>query len=275
MNQSLQIGPLALPLALLLGFAALALGGFAARRLARRSGTDVEPLLWRLLLVGAVAARLVFVVRFHDAYLKAPLGILDVRDGGWAPLAGFAVAALYAVIAGARRTTLRQPLVAALGTVAIVWAVGTLVLGALSASTDRRLPALQLQALDGPAVSLAGFHGKPTVVNLWASWCPPCRHEMPVLQQAQAARPDVNFVFVNQGESAGTVHGFLAAQQLALRNVLLDAHGEVATQMGSRALPTTLFFDAAGRLVDTRIGELSPATLGQRLAAVSPQPKTE
>ncbi|MFC5495909.1 redoxin family protein [Caenimonas terrae] len=274
MNQTLQLGPLAFPFALLLAMAALALGLFAGRALGRRTGVDPEPLLWRLLAVGAIAARLAFVLQFHDAYLKAPLQILDVRDGGWTPLAGFAAAAIYAIACGLRRAPLRSPLAAALGTVTIVWAVGTLVLGALSGEVGR-LPALRLQALDGRTVALADFQGKPTVLNLWATWCPPCRREMPVLLQAQGQRPEVNFVFLNQGESGPTVQAFLAAQGLPLRNVLLDARGEAGIQLGHRALPTTLFFDAQGRLVDTRVGELSPATLDQRLAAASPSSPTK
>lgn len=110
------------------------------------------------------------------------------------------------------------------------------------------------------------------VVNLWATWCAPCRREMPVLQQAQAARPEVHFVFLNQGESAERVLAFLGSQQLPLRNVLLDAHGQAGAQLGHRALPTTLFYDASGRLVDTRVGELSHATLAQRLEAMDPLP---
>jgi thiol-disulfide isomerase/thioredoxin len=275
MNQTLQLGPLAFPIALLLVMAALACGMFAGRSLGRRAGIDVEPLLWRLLAVGAVAARLAFVLQFHDAYLKAPLDILAVRDGGWTPLAGFAAATLYAIASGLRRAPLRSPLAAALGTGALVWAVGTLVLGALASSEVTRLPALRMQALGGQTVALSEFQGKPTVLNLWATWCPPCRREMPVLLQAQGERPDVNFVFLNQGESGPTVQAFLAAQRLPLRNVLLDARGEAGIQLGHRALPTTLFFDAQGRLVDTRVGELSPATLGQRLAALSPPSPTK
>lgn len=274
MNQTLQLGPLSFPFALLLAMAALALGMFAGRSMGRRAGIDPEPLLWRLLAVGAVAARLAFVMQFQDAYLKAPLDILDVRDGGWTPLAGFAAAVVYALASGLRRAPLRAPLAAALGTVALVWTLGTLALGALPGEVTR-LPPLRLQALGGQTVALADFQGKPTVVNLWATWCPPCRREMPVLLRAQAERPDVNFVFLNQGESAAKVQAFLAGQQLPLRNVLLDARGEAGVQMGHRALPTTLFYDAQGRLVDTRLGELSPATLGQRLAAVSPPSPTK
>jgi len=274
MSQTFQLGPLMLPYTLLLVFAALALGIAAGRWTGRRAGIDAEPLLWRILLVGVVAARLAFVVQFQDAYLKAPLDILDLRDGGWSPLAGFAAAALVAFAVAVRRAPWRKPLGMALSTVALVWTLGTLALGA-TADGQARLPALRLSALDGQTVALADFQGKPTVINLWATWCPPCRREMPVLQQAQAGRPDVNFVFLNQGESADQVQNFLTAQKLPLANVLLDARGEAGAALGHRALPTTLFFDAQGRLIDTRIGELSHATLLQRLASISPSSNSQ
>ena len=268
MTQTLQLGPLMLPYALLLALSAVAAGSFAGQGMGRRIGVDVEPLLWRLLLAGAIAARLAFVVQFHEAYLKAPLDILDLRDGGWTPLAGIAVVGASGLIVGIRRVALRKPLGAAAGIASVVWLLGTATLATLF-DTSVSLPALRLQALTGASVVLTDFHGKPTVVNLWATWCPPCRREMPVLQAAQAERPDVNFVFLNQGEAAVQVQSYLNGQQLVFQNVLLDPRGEAATQLGHRALPATLFFDARGRLVDTRVGELSRATLAQRLAALS------
>lgn len=274
MTQTLQLGPLMLPYALLLALSALAAGSFAGRRTGGRVGVDVEPLLWRLLLAGALAARLAFVVQFHEAYLKAPLDILDLRDGGWAPLAGIAVAAAYALVAGMRRVALRKPLGAAVGTTGVVWLLGAVTLATLFDASGS-LPALRLQAVTGESVVLTNFHGKPTVVNLWATWCPPCRREMPVLQAAQAERPEVNFVFLNQREAAAQVQSYLNGQKLVLQNVLLDARGEAGMQLGHRALPTTLFFDASGRLIDTRVGELSRATLVQRLATLSTPSKPQ
>ena len=269
MNQTVQFGPMTFPFTLLLALAALALGFKAGTWMGRRAGIDVEPLLWRTVLVGAVAARLVFVVQFQDAYLKAPLDILDIRDGGWSPLAGFFIAAVYTIAAGGWLGARRNPLGVAFGTGALVWTLGTIALSATS-SGGERLPALSLLTSDGRTVTLTDFQGKPTVVNLWATWCPPCRREMPVLQQAQADRPDVNFVFLNQGESASLVQTFLVTQKLPLGNVLLDSRGEAGAQLGHRALPTTLFFDAQGRMIDRRIGGLSRATLDQRLAAIAP-----
>jgi len=106
------------------------------------------------------------------------------------------------------------------------------------------------------------------VVNLWASWCPPCRKEMPVLRDAQARHKDVVFVFVDQGEDDNTARSYLAGQQLALRNVVLDPQRQLASQVDSQVLPTTLFFDEEGMLVNRRIGELSTVTLAQRMESL-------
>jgi thiol-disulfide isomerase/thioredoxin len=269
MTHTVAIGPLTFSAVLLLGLFGAVLGIVAGAWAGRHQKIDVEPLLFRAAVIGFVAARLAFVAQFHAAYLDAPLSIIDIRDGGWTPLAGFGAAALYLVIVAARRAAVRMPLAAAVGTAAMVWVMGAAALASLPPDGDRRLPALALQDLQGQDVALSAFNGKPTVVNLWATWCPPCRREMPVLREAQVRRTDVNFVFLDQGESAEKVRRFLDTQDLPLANVLLDVHGKAGEQLGTRALPTTFFFDAQGRLADARVGELSPATLTQRLATLT------
>jgi len=122
--------------------------------------------------------------------------------------------------------------------------------------------------MDGAPATMPAFHGKPTVINLWASWCPPCRREMPAFAAAQAANPDVNFVFLNQAEAAQDVAQFLDKHAPALRNVLIDPAGEASRKFSNRGLPATLFLDAEGRLVDLRVGELSTASLAQRLESI-------
>jgi YD repeat-containing protein len=92
---------------------------------------------------------------------------------------------------------------------------------------------------------------------------------MPVLQQAQQQNPDVHIVFVNQGESAQRVRTWLAGRGLALDHVLLDPRGQATAAMDAAGLPTTLFYDAEGRLVSRRIGELSTATLAEQMARIT------
>ncbi|SCK27560.1 Thiol-disulfide isomerase or thioredoxin [Variovorax sp. HW608] len=267
MSGALQIGPLSVPFELLLVFAAVGSGSLVGSRLGRKLGVDADPALFRLLLVALIASRLSFVLRFHEAYSAAPLGILDIRDGGWSPLGGIVAAWACLLVLAWLRRTLARPVGAALATATGGWLLGTMILATWPAEA-LQIPVVKLASPQGQEVLLSEFHGKPVVVNLWATWCPPCQRELPILEQAQTERPDVHFVFLNQGEAAETVNSFLVARYPGLRNVLLDIEGSVSASFGQRALPTTLFFDAHGKLVSTRIGELSRATLAQRLDAL-------
>lgn len=267
MNNVFVIGPFVLPYALLLVFAAVASSLFVGQRIGRKAGVEVETVLWRTLLVGVVVARLAFVLEFRSAYLASPMATFDIRDGGWSATAGFVAAWLFALRQHGRRPALRRPLQWALITGSAIWLAGTIALSARP-DTGQELPALSFASLDGRMVSLAQFKGQPTVVNLWATWCPPCVREMPVLQQAQTDYPDVNFVFVNQRESVDKVAAWLRARKLTMRNMLLDENGETAAAFKQRALPMTLFFNGKGRLVSARIGELSSATLTERVDAL-------
>ena len=88
---------------------------------------------------------------------------------------------------------------------------------------------------------------------------------MPVLKAAQQAHPEIEFVFVNQGESAETVERYLANQGLQMRNVVIDPAKQLSTRMGSSGYPTTLFYDAKGHLATRHMGQLSAATLQDRI----------
>lgn len=270
MTSTLQLGPVALPYSLLLILAATAIGLALGKRVGRRAGVDPEPQAFRAFGLALVAARLAFVWQYKDAYLDAPWHVLDIRDGGWDAQVGVVVAWLYTLVAIRRQAVLRKPLLTAVGVATVLWMAGTISL--LLLRDDVRLPGLALQTLDGTPTSLASLEGRPVVVNLWATWCPPCVREMPVLQRAQVEHPEIHFVFLNQGESPEKVQRFLARHALSLRNVLLDAKGLGGAHFNQAALPTTLFFDASGRLVDQRVGELSHATLAQRLGALKPGP---
>jgi thiol-disulfide isomerase/thioredoxin len=265
---AVQLGPLLLPFTLLLVMGALGVTLLVGNGLARRAGVDVEPALWRAVLLGVVAARLAFVYEYRTLYFASPLSILDIRDGGWNAGVGLVAGWLFALYRQRRAPALARPLRWAMLAGTLIFVAGTAVL-ALRGPAGEKLPALSFAALDGgEPVPLSRFAGRPVVVNLWATWCPPCVREMPVLQQAQAARPDVHFVFLNQGESPQAVANYLRKSGLALRNVLLDGRVEVGAALGHRSLPTTLFFDAQGRLVETRVGELSEASLAERLSSV-------
>lgn len=268
----ISIGPLAMPTALVVTFAAIMLGSALGNRIARTEGVQIERLLWLVIGIAVVAARAAYVSQYSSHYVAEPWRLLDVRDGGFRPAAGVAAALIAGAWLAGRRPAQRKAVLAGVVAGALLWVAGTVTFTLYPSSG--RLPDLTLTDLTGKTVPLSTFAGKPVVVNLWASWCPPCRREMPVLERAQRTTSGVAFVFANQGESAEAVSAYLKAESLVLKNMLLDTSGSVAAAAHAPGLPTTLFFDAAGNLVDRRIGELSPATLAQRLERLLAPPAT-
>jgi thiol-disulfide isomerase/thioredoxin len=257
------------PLMAVLALAALALAwGFArgltpaAEGMRSRAGAVVlDSFLW-----GLLAARLGHVLVHAPDYLSSPVSIIRLGDGGYSISAGVVVAALYAFWK-TRGQVPRKPVLLGLAAGIAFWGIGAMALFAVQRSTIP-LPVVELADVQGNAVPLQSYAGKPLVLNLWATWCGPCRREMPVLVQAQQAHPAVNFVFANQGEEAGEIVAYLTAEKMAPAHVLVDIESEVMRQTGARALPTTLFFDAEGRLQRVHMGELSRATLETRLREI-------
>lgn len=263
---TVTLGPLALPGQLLVIFATTILGSAIGNRVAAARGVKAEASLWLIIAGGILVARIAFVARYWPLYAQEPWRLADLRDGGLAPAAGFTAAVVIGAFLAWRRAEQRAAIVSAVWAGLFIWIGGN---GLLRMATERQvLPEVTLKDLDGRAVPLAAFAGQPMVVNLWASWCPPCRREMPALGKAQREAGDLNFVFVNQGEDSAAVRAYLKAEGLPLRNVVLDPGGELAKAAGAPGLPTTLFFDANGVLVDKRMGEVSRATVAEHLAVL-------
>lgn len=269
MERMLQLGPLALPWTLLILLAGWQLGNLMHERLAARRGLAPGPHAWRLTLAALLAARLGFVLRYPAEYGAAPWSVLDIRDGGWQPWAGLAAALLYVAVLWLRRSPWRQTAAAGLATFAALWFTGLALLQATAPSSPPDLPAWRGVVLDGRSLALPDLRGQAVVVNLWASWCPPCRREMPVLLQARQAHAQVRFLWINQGETPELVTRFAARQGLPATDVLLDPAAQLGQALGHKVLPTTLFYDTQGRLRAVRAGELSAATLAHHLAQIT------
>ena len=108
-------------------------------------------------------------------------------------------------------------------------------------------PDFQLQNLDGQAVSLSDFRGKPVLVNFWASWCPPCRSEMPYIQEIYEEWSDKGLLVlaINIGESSSKAEEFMQSYNLSF-TVLLDTKQDVAQRYNITGIPTTFFIDKDG-----------------------------
>jgi thiol-disulfide isomerase/thioredoxin len=260
---TLNIGPLSLPITLFLMLVALLVAAGVGRLVGGSQRTGVGNIAIDMLVAAVLVARIAFVSIWFDTYRNSPWSTLDIRDGGFTPWAGMMAALLVAFWRAWRRPALRRPLAFGLAAGAVAW--GGL-FGAIRMMENTTVPQASVTTLAGEPTNLAALaRGKPMVVNLWASWCPPCRREMPVLAAAQKQQTSLSFVFVNQGEDGETAQHYLTAAGLDLANVVIDPGTVLGREVGSGALPTTLFYDANGRLVDTHLGPLSAASLASKL----------
>lgn len=113
---------------------------------------------------------------------------------------------------------------------------------------DRPAPTLKLADLDGKITDLAALRGRWVMVHFWASWCTPCRRELPAIAAMTKTKPkSLALVMVNTAETDDEVFAFLAAVAPEL-TTLLDRDGRVTERWQPRGLPSTFFVDPEGRV---------------------------
>lgn len=128
--------------------------------------------------------------------------------------------------------------------------------GLQKSEVARALPTdVVLFNIQGEPVRLSDYQGQPVIINFWATWCPPCIREMPLLA-TYAEKEGFQLVLINQAESADTIQRYLDEAELEFEHMLMDSHQVAYQEMQVRGLPTTQFFDAEGRLVNEHLGEV-------------------
>jgi len=133
-------------------------------------------------------------------------------------------------------------------------------------------PDFTLKTLDGGEVSLSQFRGRPVLINFWASWCPPCRLEMPDLVRAYEAHKDEGFVLLGINltfqDSIPDVQAFVEEFNMTFP-VLLDETGEVTLDLYQlRGLPMSVFVDRTGLIAHMRIGALTGGQIDEFVADI-------
>lgn len=125
----------------------------------------------------------------------------------------------------------------------------------LSPVPDIPAPEFALIDLDDQTHRLADYAGKPLIVNFWATWCPPCREEMPSMERAwqRIQSEDIGMIGINVGEDFDTVFGFTGQIELSFP-LLLDADGKHSRMWPIRGLPTTYVLNSDGEIVYQAIG---------------------
>ena len=119
-------------------------------------------------------------------------------------------------------------------------------------------PSFAVKRLSGGTSSLSSFRGRYVVANLWATWCTPCRHEMPALQRLSRAyaRRNVVVVGIDQGEDEGVVARYVRLVGVTYP-ILIDSDQRYATAFAAIGLPTSVFIDAGSTVRMQVDGEMS------------------
>lgn len=132
---------------------------------------------------------------------------------------------------------------------------------------DAAAPEFTLALPDGQQTKLSDYRGQHVILNFWATWCPPCRAEMPLLEATDRARDDLVVVGVNVGEDTERVTAFVRDEIPVTYPVLVNPPGtigvtaQVAAQYRALALPTTYFIDRSGIIRSVFTGELTEDSL--------------
>lgn len=130
-------------------------------------------------------------------------------------------------------------------------------------------PDFTLSTTDGETVTLSELHGKPVLVNFWATWCPPCRAEMPHIQAAYGEYEEAGLVILAMDQQEPIEEVRLFAEGLGLTfPLVLDTTGQVGTAYLVRALPTSFFIDRDGIIRDKFAGPMTGPILEERLNAI-------
>ena len=127
-------------------------------------------------------------------------------------------------------------------------------------------------AADGTQVKLSDMKGKPVVLNFWASWCPPCREEMPAFETVfKKEGVEISFIMVNLTDGADETKE--SAEKYIKENkftfpIYFDLQAEASDAYSIRYVPTTYFIDREGRIVSTIIGGMNEETLKKNIELI-------
>ena len=144
--------------------------------------------------------------------------------------------------------------------------------GELSAepAVGRRAPDFTLTTVTGEMVQLSELHGRPVVINFWATWCGPCQREMPALENAsQRFGDDVLFLGIDQGEPPDVVAKYLEELGVTF-TVPLDSDMSVGDRYKVAGMPTTFFVDAEGIIRHLWVGEMNAIILAEGVRKILP-----
>lgn len=136
-------------------------------------------------------------------------------------------------------------------------------------SIGKTAPNFELQSLEGKSVRLSDFRGKNIILNFWASWCPPCREEMPEFQRIYTENAENLVVIgVNLQESKENAESFVKKLDITFP-ILLDPNAKVKDMYNVFTQPVTYFIDSNGKIVDKKFGPLTTEEIDEKIAKMN------
>ncbi|MEF3275932.1 MAG: TlpA family protein disulfide reductase [Chloroflexus sp.] len=135
-----------------------------------------------------------------------------------------------------------------------------------AAIPGERAPDFSYTLADGTH-KLSDLRGKPVVINFWATWCLPCVEEMPTLEAARRANPDLVILAVNRNETTDAIAAFAPRVGVSFP-LITDRDGTIGERYGVINLPTTFFINSDGTIAARHVGALSSERLAERLAEI-------
>ena len=294
MPEVLSVGGLLIPVLRVGVILSLLLAPWFAGRFAGRMSLErawaigvAENAVW----LGLLGARLGFVLANWSAYWRTPWTVLYVWQGGFMLLTGAVVGAAFIVWRLWRRQPQRwgrylQALVGGFGVAALVfglvYASTRLDLSTDLVRTGDAMPDFALSDLNSNLARLANLEGQVVVLNFWATWCPPCRREMPLLDavQKEYGPQGVTIVGIDLEESPETVRAYIESVGVTYPIWLddpaqnaPDRTRDVYTKIGGVGLPTTVFIGRDGVVQSSQVGELSRGVLQSRIKPLLAEPR--
>jgi cytochrome c biogenesis protein CcmG/thiol:disulfide interchange protein DsbE len=129
-------------------------------------------------------------------------------------------------------------------------------------------PEFELASLNGQPVHLSDFKGHPVLINYWATWCPPCREELPLIQSRhEKYSSELVVLAINAGEDLATVKNYVQARGFTF-SVLLDPEWKAEALFGIMAYPTSVFIDQNGIIQARYVGGLNEKVLDDNLGLI-------
>lgn len=163
----------------------------------------------------------------------------------------------------------------------MAWSLAIAVLAttgpAFAQGVSEPLPDFQLLDMQGERVTVGDLTGAPLMLNFWATWCPPCREELPLFQEVAEQSPDLQVFLINAGESREQARRYFEANGIDLPTAVNPTTNrpteaedtlDVARRYRVRGMPTTFFVDADGIVRSIFVGEISERVLSERLLEI-------